>query len=139
MATLTKPICSTDWEICLQVRAAESRGDLLIFKQPFRISTLYLLHRKDSMPSSSGSSQHRNGPGPNWPSSLHDLNVLDAYSVAMNLISRAAGLDRPIRKRLVTLQLCDVSNISRMAATAASSLGRHDLALEWLEQGRCLV
>jgi hypothetical protein len=66
-------------------------------------------------------------------------DVLDAYSVAMNLISRAAGLDKPIRKRLVTLQLYDVSNISRMAATAASSLGKHDLALEWLEQGRCLV
>ena len=66
-------------------------------------------------------------------------DVLDAYSVAMNLISRAAGLDKPIRKRLVTLQLYDVSNISRMAATVASSLGRHDLALEWLEQGRCLI
>ncbi|TFK18595.1 hypothetical protein FA15DRAFT_249782 [Coprinopsis marcescibilis] len=73
------------------------------------------------------SSQH-------YPTS-HD--TLDAYDTAIRLISLVAGLEQTIHNR--QLKLRDISGLTLKAAAAACALGRPDRALEWLEQGRCLV
>jgi hypothetical protein len=55
----------------------------------------------------------------------------------MSLLLLVAGLEHTIQQRHLLLQ--DMSDLPLQAAAAACSLGHIDKALEWLEQGRCLV
>jgi len=62
---------------------------------------------------------------------------LKAYGIAIDLISQLAGMDRTIEQRHT--HLTEFSNLTTSAASAAFSQGDIGKALEWLEQGRCLV
>jgi hypothetical protein len=62
---------------------------------------------------------------------------LDAYNAAIQLVSQVAGLEQTIQKR--HSNLLDISNLVSSAVACAFKFGRHELALEWLEQGRCLT
>jgi len=71
-------------------------------------------------------------------SNTHRLpQTLTAYGVVLDLIARIAGLDRTIQQRHT--DLIDISSLTTSAASAAFSFGDVEKALEWLEQGRCLV
>ncbi|KDR81163.1 hypothetical protein GALMADRAFT_136203 [Galerina marginata CBS 339.88] len=63
--------------------------------------------------------------------------LLDAYRTAIHLLSQVAGLEQTIESRHTNL--LDISNISCSAAASAFDLGNPELAVEWLEEGRCLV
>ncbi|KAF6744540.1 CHAT domain-containing protein [Ephemerocybe angulata] len=63
--------------------------------------------------------------------------VLLSFNTALSLIALIAGLDQTVRGRYT--QLKDISGLTLEAAAAACALDRPDKALEWLEQGRCLV
>ncbi|KDR71440.1 hypothetical protein GALMADRAFT_74871 [Galerina marginata CBS 339.88] len=65
------------------------------------------------------------------------LECLDAYNTAIDLVSQVAGMEYTIglRHRI----LVDIPDLSNAAAATAFSLGKPKKALEWLEQGRCLV
>ncbi|KDR65306.1 hypothetical protein GALMADRAFT_232956 [Galerina marginata CBS 339.88] len=65
------------------------------------------------------------------------LECLDAYNTAIELVSQVAGMEYTIglRHRI----LVDIPDLSNAAAATAFSLGKPKKALEWLEQGRCLV
>jgi len=56
----------------------------------------------------------------------------------IRLASQVAGLEQTIRIHHLNLFL-NISDLSTTAAAAALSFGRHGTAVEWLEQGRCLV
>ncbi|KAF8153825.1 CHAT domain-containing protein [Crassisporium funariophilum] len=77
----------------------------------------------------------------NWAQISQTLSdssqTLEAYKTAIQLVSEVAGLEQTIQKRHTNL--VDISDLSVKAAAAAISLERHETALEWLEQGRCLV
>ena len=62
---------------------------------------------------------------------------LDAYKTAIELVSQVAGMEYTIglRHRI----LVDTPDLSNAAAATAFALGKPKTALEWLEQGRCLV
>lgn len=62
---------------------------------------------------------------------------LEAYGVAINLLSEFAGMNEPVEARHTSLG--SMSNLISAAAATAFSFGRIELALEWLEQGRCIV
>jgi len=62
---------------------------------------------------------------------------LRAYDVVVNLLSQIAGMDRTIQQRHSSL--VDISKLTAAAASTAISQGEPEKALEWLEQGRCLV
>ncbi|KAF8870436.1 CHAT domain-containing protein, partial [Gymnopilus junonius] len=62
---------------------------------------------------------------------------LEAYRTLIPLISQVAGLGQTVQKRYSTLP--DMSHMSTSAAAAAFKEGRYELALEWLEESRCLV
>ncbi|EDR11970.1 uncharacterized protein LACBIDRAFT_232120 [Laccaria bicolor S238N-H82] len=64
--------------------------------------------------------------------------VMAAFSTAIRLASQVAGLEQTIRIRHLNLFL-NISDLSTTAAAAALLFGRHETAVEWLEQGRCLV
>ena len=68
---------------------------------------------------------------------LYPLQSIDAYSTAIQLASYLAGLHETIEMRLNNLQ--HISDVSTLAAACAFKLGNFNLALEWLEQGRCVV
>ncbi|KDR84637.1 hypothetical protein GALMADRAFT_719832 [Galerina marginata CBS 339.88] len=63
--------------------------------------------------------------------------LLEAYRTAINLVSVIAGLEETIQKRYMTLS--NISELSTSAAAVAFRTDQPDLALEFLEQGRCLV
>ncbi|RXW12490.1 hypothetical protein EST38_g13363 [Candolleomyces aberdarensis] len=63
--------------------------------------------------------------------------TLTAFDTAIQLMSLIASLGHTVQHRHTLLQ--DVSDLPGKAAAAGCSLGRADKALEWLEQGRCLV
>ncbi|KDR71638.1 hypothetical protein GALMADRAFT_795012 [Galerina marginata CBS 339.88] len=63
--------------------------------------------------------------------------LLEAHCTAIALVSQVAGLGQTVENR--HNNLVDISDISACAAAAAFGAGRPELALEWLEQGRCLV
>jgi len=68
----------------------------------------------------------------------HDLShPLTAYGVVIDLVSEIAGMDRTIEQR--HKDLVDISSLISSAASAAFTLADIEKALEWLEQGRCLV
>ena len=62
---------------------------------------------------------------------------LEAYNTAIQLVSEVAGLEQTIQKRHTNL--LDISDLAASAVACALKYGKADLALEWLEQGRCLV
>ncbi|KAF8966427.1 CHAT domain-containing protein [Flammula alnicola] len=62
---------------------------------------------------------------------------LNAFRVAIGLLSQVAGLEQTIHKR--HMNLIDISDLTTSAAAAAFSNGEIGTALAWLEQGRCLV
>ncbi|KAH6866122.1 CHAT domain-containing protein [Coprinopsis sp. MPI-PUGE-AT-0042] len=64
-------------------------------------------------------------------------DILHAFDTALALIALIAGLEESVQSRYSQLQ--DICGIALEAASAACSLGRADKALEWLEQGRCVV
>ncbi|KAJ2928584.1 hypothetical protein H1R20_g8491, partial [Candolleomyces eurysporus] len=64
-------------------------------------------------------------------------DLLDAYQAAIPLISLIAGLDQTLDKRHGKLK--DLSQLSLEAAAAAIDAGKLDMAVEWLEGGRCIV
>jgi len=63
--------------------------------------------------------------------------TLMAYGVAVDLITQIACLDRTIQQRHV--DLIKISNLTTSAVLVAFALGKVEKALDWLEQGRCLV
>jgi tetratricopeptide (TPR) repeat protein len=71
------------------------------------------------------------------PQHAQPSEILSAFDTALNLVTLIAGLDQTVQRR--HSQLDTLSNIALEAASSACSLGRPDKALEWLEQGRCLV
>ncbi|RXW25659.1 hypothetical protein EST38_g189 [Candolleomyces aberdarensis] len=62
---------------------------------------------------------------------------LSAYKVCIQLVSVLSGLEQTIQSRHSALS--SISNITLEAAAVAVELGAAELAMEWLEQGRCLV
>jgi tetratricopeptide (TPR) repeat protein len=62
---------------------------------------------------------------------------LEAYNTAIQLVSQVAGLEQTIRKRHTNL--LNISDLVSSAVSCAFKFQRFDLALEWLEQGRCLI
>ena len=68
---------------------------------------------------------------------LYPLQSIDAYSTAIQLVSLLGGLHQTMGIRLSNLQ--HISDTTTLAAACAFKLGRIDLALEWLEQGRCVI
>ncbi|KAJ3551093.1 hypothetical protein NMY22_g11 [Coprinellus aureogranulatus] len=60
-----------------------------------------------------------------------------AFDIALSLVTLVAGLEQTVQTRHRLLQ--DQSGLALEAASMACSLGRADKALEWLEQGRCLI
>ncbi|TFK23356.1 hypothetical protein FA15DRAFT_467127 [Coprinopsis marcescibilis] len=63
--------------------------------------------------------------------------TLLAFETAVKLVPAVAGLEQTVQHRYSTLH--NISTFSLSAAAAACSLNRPDKAVEWLEQGRCLV
>jgi hypothetical protein len=63
--------------------------------------------------------------------------TLIAFETVMSLLLLVAGLEHTIQQRHLLLQ--DMSDLPIQAAAAACSLGCVEKAVEWLEQGRCLV
>jgi tetratricopeptide (TPR) repeat protein len=84
----------------------------------------------------SGSPSQRLDSAIQW-AKLSAPQSLDAYTIAIQLVSQVAGLEHTIQKRHGSLT--NISDLAAAAATCAFKLGRPDLALEWLEQGHCLV
>ncbi|TEB19792.1 hypothetical protein FA13DRAFT_1843468 [Coprinellus micaceus] len=77
-----------------------------------------------------------------WARSLLDWapqspDILVALDIALDMLALKSGLEQTIRTRHIQLQDC--ADTALEAAAIAFSVGRVDKALEWLEQGRCLV
>jgi len=76
----------------------------------------------------------------NWAqltTNLNDPAVMEAYSIAIDLISKIAGMDRTVEQRHA--DLVKISSLTPAATSVAFGRGEPEKALEWLEQGRCLV
>jgi hypothetical protein len=65
------------------------------------------------------------------------LSSLDGYEVAFTLLPRVVWLGQTVSTR--HKELVSISAIANEAAAAAIGFGRHETALEWLEQGRSVV
>ena len=73
-------------------------------------------------------------------SSEHDKShCLIDFAHAISLLSEVAGLEKTIDRRHANLQVHDHSGLVGSAVATALCLNRVDLALEWFEQGRCVV
>ena len=71
-------------------------------------------------------------------SMTHNLPYpLTAYGLAVDLTSEIAGMDSTIEQRHG--HLINISSLTTSAVSAAFTLDEATKALEWLEQGRCLV
>ncbi|KJA22791.1 hypothetical protein HYPSUDRAFT_138698 [Hypholoma sublateritium FD-334 SS-4] len=69
---------------------------------------------------------------------IHDKShCLNDFSIAINLLSEVAGLEQTIHQRHANLH--GHSEFLALAVATAFNFSRFDLALEWLENGRCLV
>ncbi|TEB36908.1 hypothetical protein FA13DRAFT_1810453 [Coprinellus micaceus] len=64
-------------------------------------------------------------------------SVLTAFGAALDLLTSLAGLEQTVQHRFTMVG--EFLSIPGEAAAAAFQLGHPDRALEWLEQGRCLV
>ena len=72
-------------------------------------------------------------------SSVNDKpQCLNDFSLAIGLLSEVAGLEQTVHRRYVNLYHHQ-SGLVQSAVTLALYYDKPDLALEWLEQGRCLV
>ncbi|KAF6748303.1 CHAT domain-containing protein, partial [Ephemerocybe angulata] len=67
----------------------------------------------------------------------HSPQMLPAFDMALGFLALLAGLEQTVQGRYSRLQ--SESGIALEAAAAACALDRPDKALEFLEQGRCLV
>ncbi|TEB29810.1 hypothetical protein FA13DRAFT_1734154 [Coprinellus micaceus] len=67
----------------------------------------------------------------------HSPDVLIALDAALDLLALRGGIEQTIRMRHIQLE--GSAGIAPEAASIACELERPDKALEWLEQGRCLV
>ncbi|KAF9530089.1 CHAT domain-containing protein, partial [Crepidotus variabilis] len=65
------------------------------------------------------------------------VESLEAFDVAVELLSLVASLYQTVQNRYTNL--LDISDLVTEAAVCALDNGSTDKALEWLEQGRCLV
>ncbi|CAE6473647.1 unnamed protein product [Rhizoctonia solani] len=72
--------------------------------------------------------------GQNMP---QELNHLQAYQTEMELIPEVIWLGITVEERYAALEL--LNNVVNKASSAAIQDCRYELALEWLEQGRCIV
>jgi len=71
-------------------------------------------------------------------SMTHDLShSLTAYGIAIDLMSEIADIGSTIEQRHT--HLIKISTLTTSAASVAFAQGETKKALEWLEQGRCLV
>ncbi|KAJ2924734.1 hypothetical protein H1R20_g12358, partial [Candolleomyces eurysporus] len=68
---------------------------------------------------------------------LNHPSLISAYDTAIRLLSVVAGLEQTIERRHESL--ANISNLALEAAAAALELDRIDKAVEWLEEGRCLI
>ncbi|KAH6902055.1 CHAT domain-containing protein [Coprinopsis sp. MPI-PUGE-AT-0042] len=94
-----------------------------------------ILNYKSAATSSFGPPQHQLEAARAWAHLLNEHDpqspdILHAFDTALALIALIAGLEESLQ---------DISGIALKAASAACYLGRADKALEWLEQGRCIV
>ncbi|KAF6741476.1 CHAT domain-containing protein [Ephemerocybe angulata] len=64
-------------------------------------------------------------------------DILLAFDTTIHLIALTATLEQTLQRRYAHLR--DSSGLPLQGASSAFTLGRIDKALEWLEQGRCLV
>ncbi|KAF6747978.1 CHAT domain-containing protein [Ephemerocybe angulata] len=77
-----------------------------------------------------------------WATLLRDHypqsnDIMLAWDTATELIVLSAGLEQTLQSRFTHLQA--FAGVPMAAASSACLSGRPDKALEWLEQGRCLV
>ncbi|KAF6751858.1 CHAT domain-containing protein [Ephemerocybe angulata] len=77
-----------------------------------------------------------------WASTLiqhrpESPDIITAFDAALGLLAIIAGLEQTVKGRYT--QLGSTSGLALEAAAAACALERADKAMEWLEQGRCLV
>ncbi|KAF8815812.1 hypothetical protein BYT27DRAFT_7238250 [Phlegmacium glaucopus] len=71
-------------------------------------------------------------------SSIYDeSHCLTDFALAISLLSEVAGLEQTIHRRHANLH--GRSDLVGSAVATALHFNKADLALEWLEQGRCLV
>jgi len=68
---------------------------------------------------------------------LAQTDTLEAFKKAIELLSQVAGLEQTVSKCYTNLT--DVSHLTMSASAAAIDARENETALEWLEQGRCLV
>ncbi|KAF6741811.1 CHAT domain-containing protein [Ephemerocybe angulata] len=99
-------------------------------------------HYKAAATSNFGGPQLRLGAAREWALLLGQYRpkspeILLAFDAALDLVALVAGLEQTVQGRYTQLQ--GVSGLALEAASVACSLNRVDKALEWLEQGRCLV
>ncbi|KAF5329093.1 hypothetical protein D9611_014285 [Ephemerocybe angulata] len=92
--------------------------------------------------SSIGSPRARLNPAQCWARRLIEYyprspEIIPAFDTVIALVAMIAGLEQTVQGRYTQLE--DVSTLALEAAAAACELDRPDKALEWLEQGRCLV
>ena len=66
-----------------------------------------------------------------------NADTLEAFRTAIELLAQVAGLEQTVSKRYTNLG--DASNLAMSASAAAIDAGQIETAVEWLEQGRCLV
>ncbi|KIM76963.1 hypothetical protein PILCRDRAFT_825717 [Piloderma croceum F 1598] len=91
---------------------------------------------------STGSPSARYGAALQWARSSLTIDLdlssaLQGYAVALDLLPRVASLGQTILAR--HRELTSTGHVTSEAAAAAISAGQYDMALEWLEQGRCIV
>ena len=75
-----------------------------------------------------------------WSLLAHQLSpssLLDAYSVALNLLPQLAWLGSPITDHHFHVK--SASAVVRRGAAAAIEADKHILSVEWLEQGRSVI
>ena len=65
------------------------------------------------------------------------VDTLEAFRTGIELLSQIAGLEQTVHRRYTIL--VDTPHLTPAATGAAIDAGHIDTALEWLEQGRCLV
>ncbi|PPQ80702.1 hypothetical protein CVT26_007402 [Gymnopilus dilepis] len=75
-----------------------------------------------------------------WAQFSHKIStseVITAHDQVINLISLVAGMENTSKRRYEVLR--DSPELSTAAAAAALSVNQPAKALEWLEEGRCIV
>ena len=88
----------------------------------------------------SGRPSHRLYAAHKWATLAHQFDVaatLQAFGIAIGLLSQIAGLEQTIHKRYSNL--VEISDLVTFATATAIEHNKINTALEWLEQGRCLV